>query len=78
MTVWRQKRYQFRDLTANVSLVKHDRYETKPLTFEKKKLCTIFVTLQGWMQIVVITSIKHIYLLKILSHVFHAAKRVQL
>ena len=30
------------------------------------------------MQIVVITSIKHIYLLKILSHVFHAAKRVQL
>jgi len=35
MTVRRQKRCQFRDLIAHVSLVKRDRYETKPLTFEK-------------------------------------------
>ena len=35
MIVWRHKCCQFRVETANVSLVKRDRFESKPSTFEK-------------------------------------------
>ena len=35
MIVWRHKCCQFRLETANVSLVKRDRFESKPSTFEK-------------------------------------------
>ena len=35
MIVWRHKRCQFRVETVNVSLVKHDRFESKPSMFEK-------------------------------------------